>query len=55
LEGAKSGAHPEPVEGSANQFVAGAETSAEEVDASFARMSKRFHDRGGEIYVPASD
>jgi hypothetical protein len=33
--------------------MAGAETSAEEVDASFAQMSKRFHEEGGEIYVPA--
>jgi hypothetical protein len=33
----------------------GAETSAEEVDASFAQMSKRFHDEGGEIYLPAAE
>jgi hypothetical protein len=29
--------------------------SAEDIDASFAQMSKRFHEEGGEIYVPASD
>src|SRR5690348_7501622 len=33
--------------------MAGAETSDEDVDASFAQMSKRFHDEGGEIYLPA--
>jgi hypothetical protein len=27
--------------------------SAEDIDASFAQMSKRFHEEGGEIYVPA--
>jgi hypothetical protein len=32
--------------------MAGAETSDPDVDASFAQMSKRFHDEGGEIYVP---
>src|SRR4030095_8801196 len=31
--------------------MAGAETSDQEVDASFAEMSKRFHDEGGEIYL----
>ncbi|MES2137736.1 MAG: phosphomethylpyrimidine synthase ThiC [Pseudomonadota bacterium] len=35
--------------------MAGAETPTEDVDASFAQMSKRFHDEGGEIYVPAAD
>src|SRR3954447_4091002 len=34
---------------------AGAETSDQDVDASFAQMSKRFHDEGGELYVPAAD
>jgi hypothetical protein len=27
--------------------------SAEDIDASFAQMSKRFHEEGGELYVPA--
>jgi hypothetical protein len=26
--------------------------SAEDIDASFAQMSKRFHEEGGELYVP---
>jgi hypothetical protein len=34
--------------------MAGAETSASDVDASFAQMSKRFHDEGGELYLPAA-
>jgi phosphomethylpyrimidine synthase len=29
--------------------------SASEVDASFAQMSKRFHDEGGELYLPAAE
>ena len=35
--------------------MAGAETSTQDVDASFAQMSKRFHDEGGEIYLPAAE
>jgi len=35
--------------------MAGAETSAQDVDASFAQMSKRFHDEGGELYLPAAE
>ena len=38
---------------SAEDSMAGAETSAEDVDASFAQMSKRFGEAGGEIYLPA--
>jgi phosphomethylpyrimidine synthase len=34
--------------------MAGAEVSDQDVDASFAQMSKRFHDEGGELYVPAA-
>jgi hypothetical protein len=30
-----------------------AETFDPDVNASFAQMSKRFHDEGGELYVPA--
>jgi hypothetical protein len=26
--------------------------SAEDIDASFAQMSQRFHEEGGELYVP---
>jgi hypothetical protein len=26
-----------------------------DVDAGFAQMSKRFHDEGGELYVPAAE
>jgi hypothetical protein len=33
--------------------MAGSETSDQDVDASFAQMSKRFHDEGGEIYISA--
>jgi hypothetical protein len=29
--------------------------SAEDIDASFAQMSKRFHEEGGELYVPATE
>jgi hypothetical protein len=29
--------------------------SAEDIDASFAQMSKRFHEEGGEIYVPTAE
>jgi hypothetical protein len=29
--------------------------SDQNVDAGFAQMSKRFHDEGGEIYVPARE
>jgi hypothetical protein len=32
--------------------MAGAEMSDEDIDAGFAQMSKRFHDQGGELYVP---
>jgi phosphomethylpyrimidine synthase len=35
--------------------MAGAETSAQVVDAGFAQMSKRFHETGVEIYVPSAD
>jgi phosphomethylpyrimidine synthase len=35
--------------------IAGAGTSDQDVDASFAQMSKRFHDEGGELYVPAAE
>jgi hypothetical protein len=35
--------------------MAGAGTSDQDVDASFAQMSKRFHDEGGELYVPAAE
>ena len=37
----------------AESGMAGAETSRQDIDASFAQMSKRFHDEGGELYVPA--
>jgi phosphomethylpyrimidine synthase len=35
--------------------MAGAEMSEQDIDAGFAQMSKRFHDEGGEIYVPELD
>jgi hypothetical protein len=35
--------------------MAGAKTSDQDVDASFAEMSKRFHDEGGELYVPTTE
>jgi phosphomethylpyrimidine synthase len=35
--------------------MAGAEMSEPDIDASFAQMSKRFHDEGGELYVPAAE
>jgi hypothetical protein len=38
-----------------DEGMAGAETSDQDVDAGFAQMSKRFHDEGGEIYVPAEN
>ena len=35
--------------------MAGAEMSQKDIDASFAQMSKRFHDEGGELYVPTAN
>jgi hypothetical protein len=35
--------------------MSGAETPHQDIDASFAQMSKRFHDEGGELYVPAAE
>jgi hypothetical protein len=32
--------------------MARAEMSDEAIDAGMAEMSKRFHDQGGELYVP---
>jgi phosphomethylpyrimidine synthase len=29
--------------------------SADEAEAGMAEMSKRFHDKGGEIYLPATE
>ena len=29
--------------------------SNQDIDAGFAQMSKRFHDEGGEIYLPAAE
>jgi phosphomethylpyrimidine synthase len=55
LQETSQSAHPEPVEGSSEEGMTGAETSPEDVDASFAEMSKRFHDKGGEIYLPAAE
>jgi phosphomethylpyrimidine synthase len=42
-------------EENAEAGMAGAEMSAEDIDASFAQMSKRFHEEGGELYVPATE
>ena len=55
LQEENSSAHPEPVEGSAEAGMTAADTSEQDVDASFAEMSKRFHDEGGEIYLPAAE
>ncbi len=41
--------------GEAKPGMAGAELSDEDVDAGFSQMSKRFHDEGGEIYLPAGE
>ena len=35
--------------------ITGAEMSNHDIDASFAQMSKRFHDEGGEIYLPTTE
>ena len=39
----------------ADEGMTRAEPSASDVDASFAEMSKRFHDEGGELYLPAGE
>ena len=54
---------PEPVEGlpsvsAENQgraSTSSARTDLESAEAGMAEMSKRFHDEGGEIYVPAAE
>jgi phosphomethylpyrimidine synthase len=37
----------------ADAGMAGTGTSEQDVDASFVQMSKRFHNEGGELYLPA--
>jgi len=42
----------EAASANADEGMAGAETSYQDVDAGFAQMSKRFEEAGGEIYLP---
>jgi len=42
----------EAASANADEGMAGAETSDQDVDAGFAQMSKRFEEAGGEIYLP---
>jgi hypothetical protein len=42
-----------PLRRAPTRTPAWSEPSDQDVDASFAQMSKRFHEEGGEIYVPA--
>jgi phosphomethylpyrimidine synthase len=44
LQEQSSTAHPEPVDG-----------SLRDADEGMAEMSRRFHDEGGELYVPAAE
>jgi phosphomethylpyrimidine synthase len=55
LEGEGESAKLTGERGPNEDSMAGAETSDPDVDASFAQMSKRFHDGGGELYVPAEE
>jgi phosphomethylpyrimidine synthase len=53
---------PEPVEGlssssgyQSSPSTSSGQTDEENADAGMAEMSKRFHDEGGELYVPAAE
>jgi phosphomethylpyrimidine synthase len=48
-EAASTAVRPKLVEGR------GQDVSTEEAEAGMAEMSKRFHDEGGELYVPAAE
>ncbi len=53
--GPVQGPEAEPKAAEGQPGMAGAEMSDKDVDAGFAQMSKRFHDEGGEIYLPAAE
>jgi phosphomethylpyrimidine synthase len=46
---------PSAGEGRLAQSVSGARGLADDAEAGMAQMSKRFHDEGGELYVPAAE
>ena len=46
---------PRDGEGDQAQLGGGAGAALEEAEAGMAEMSKRFHDEGGEIYLPAGE
>ena len=55
-------ANPSPFAGEGDSPVASGERGAEikaptleEAEAGMAEMSKRFHDEGGELYLPAAE
>jgi hypothetical protein len=62
LQEQSSTVRPEPVEGLPSlasehkdrASTSSARTDVEEAEAGMAEMSKRFHDEGGELYVPAA-
>jgi len=62
LQEQNSAVRPEPVEGLSvtstdekdRASTGSARTDVEEAEAGMAEMSKRFHDEGGELYVPAA-
>ena len=64
LEEEKSTVRPEPVEGlssasapenQGSPSTSSGRTELEEAEAGMAEMSRRFHDEGGELYVPAAE
>jgi phosphomethylpyrimidine synthase len=64
LQEQTSTVRPEPVEGlsftpgegdQGSPSTSSGQTDEEEAQAGMAQMSKRFHEEGGELYVPASE
>jgi phosphomethylpyrimidine synthase len=47
--------NPSPVAGEGDSAKLSGERGQLDADAGMAEMSKRFHEEGGEIYVPASE